>query len=166
MKARARLLGSLRNRLALLFFAVTAVALAVVIFVFLPQLESKIERQKLGDLEATASRTAPRLRGLLGAATGKQVDRAARVISDRSGARVTLLGIQRSSRSPVTRFYVISDSNQLTSVAADWPLAVKAGEADAGRPLSRIVDHRGEVAVLLSYGGRPSWVAMFTRDFA
>ena len=39
---------SLRNRLAFLFFAVTAVALAVVIFVFLPQLETKIEDQKLG----------------------------------------------------------------------------------------------------------------------
>jgi sensor histidine kinase regulating citrate/malate metabolism len=135
VKAQARRLSSLRNRLALLFFAVTAFALAVVIFVFLPQLESKIERQKLGDLEATASRTAPRLRGLLGAATGKQVDRAARVISDRSGARVTLLGIQRSSRSPVPRFYVISDSNQLTSVAADWPLALRAVESGRDRPM-------------------------------
>src|SRR3954451_23197557 len=100
MKARARLLGSLRNRLALLFFAVTALALAVVIFVFLPQLESKIEKQKLGDLQDTAARTAPRLRSVVGNATGKQVDRVARVISDRTGARVTILGIQRSSRSP------------------------------------------------------------------
>src|SRR4051812_36290203 len=166
MKARARLLGSLRNRLALLFFAVTAVALAVVIFVFLPQLESKIERQKLGDLEATAARTAPRLRGLLGAATGKQVDRAARVISDRSGARVTLLGIQRSSRSPVPRFYVISDSNQLTSVATDWPLAGSAvAPGVPAHTASEIADHQGEVAVPLSFAGRPSWVAVFTRDF-
>src|SRR3954451_4335122 len=157
MKARARLLGSLRNRLALLFFAVTAVALAVEIFVFLPQLESKIERQKLGDLEATAVGTAPRLRGLLGAATGKQVDRAARVISDRSGARVTLLGIQRSSRSPVPRFYGISVSNQLTPAAADWPLALRAVESGRDRPMSRILEHEGEVAVPLSYAGQPSW---------
>ena len=166
MRARGRRLSSLRNRLAVLFFAVTALALAVVIFVFLPQLESKIERQKLGDLQATASHTAPRLRGLLGNATGKQVDSAARVISDRSGARVTLLGIQRSSRSPVPRFYVISDSNQVTSAATDWPLAVKAVEENRTRPLSRIVNHEGEVAVPLLYGGRPSWVAVFTRDFA
>src|SRR3954447_10794887 len=165
MKARARLLGSLRSRLALLFFAVTAVALAVVIFVFLPQLESKIERQKLGDLQSTAARTAPRLRGLLGAATGKQVDRAARVISDRTGARVTVLGIQRSSRSPVPRFYVISDSNQLTSVATDWPLAAQAVAPGGSRPRSRIVDHIGEVAVPLLYVGRPSWVAVYADDF-
>jgi signal transduction histidine kinase len=165
VKSLGRRLSSLRNRLALLFFAVTALALAVVIFVFLPQLESKIEHQKLGDLERTAARAAPRLSAVLGNATGKQVDRAARVTSDRSGARVTLLGVQRSSRSPVPRFYVISDSNQLTSVATDWPLAVKAVAAGGSRPLSRIVSHQGEVAVPLLYAGRPSWVAVFTRDF-
>ncbi|MEA2423194.1 MAG: hypothetical protein QOF55_2293, partial [Thermoleophilaceae bacterium] len=42
MKLRLRPLRSLRNRLALLFFAVTALALAVVVFFFLPQLESQI----------------------------------------------------------------------------------------------------------------------------
>ena len=166
MSPLRRRLGSLRNRLALLFFAVTALALAVVIFVFLPQLESKIEHQKLDDLENTAARTAPRLRSVVGNATGKQVDRAARVISDRSGARVTILGIQRSSRSPVPTFYVISDSNQLTSEATDWPLAARAVAAPQAPALSQIVDHRGEVAVPLLYGGRPSWVAVFSGDFA
>ena len=57
---------SLRNRLAFLFFAVTAVALAVVIFVFLPRLDRKIEDQKLGDLRAAAVREAPRLHGVIG----------------------------------------------------------------------------------------------------
>src|SRR3954449_9681537 len=99
MKARARLLGSLRNRLALLFFAVTAVALAVVVFVFLPQLESKIERQKLDDLQTTPQRDAPRLRTLMGQpVTAKKVDDFVRTISDRASARVTLLGIQQSAR--------------------------------------------------------------------
>jgi two-component system, OmpR family, sensor kinase len=158
-----RRLGSLRNRLALLFFAVTAVALAVVIFVFLPQLESKIEHQKLGDLETTAAQDAKRLRAVVGSATGKEVDAVARTLSDRSSAHVTLLGIQRSSRSPVPRFYVISDSNQVTSVSTEWPLAERA-VADGGKQ-SRIVNHQGEVAVPLLYAGRPSWVAVFSRDF-
>src|SRR3954447_3233023 len=99
MKARARLLGSLRNRLALLFFAVTAVALAVVVFVFLPQLESKIENQKLSDLEGTALREAPPLPPLRGQpATARRVDENVRTISDRTSARVTLLGIQQSTQ--------------------------------------------------------------------
>ena len=167
MKRRRKRLASLRNRLALLFFAITAVALATVIFVFLPQLESKIENQKLRDLERSAVDSAPRLDAIVGQEiTGREVDRLVRVISDRSGARVTLLGIQRSSRSPAPRFYVISDSNQLSSVATDWPLAAKAIPAGGdARKAVALVDHRGEVAVPLSYAGKPTWVAVFSRDF-
>src|SRR5437660_11926484 len=103
---------SLRNRLALLFLAVTALALAVVIFVFLPQLETKIENQKLGDLQQVAARSSSALAGVIGKdVTGPQVSRLVRGISDRTSSRVTLLGLQQSSGAG-PRFYVISDSNQ------------------------------------------------------
>jgi signal transduction histidine kinase len=164
---RVKRLRSLRNRLAFLFFGVTAMALAVVIFVFLPQLETKIETQKLDDLKKTAADASPRLRAVVGQqTTAKQVDRLVRVISDRSSARVTLLGLQRSSRSQTPRFYVISDSNQLSSVAADWPLAGRAVvPATGSRTATAIVDHQGQVAVPLIYAGSPGWVAVFSRDF-
>src|SRR5919202_1889884 len=149
-----------------MFFTITALALAVVIFVFLPQLESKIEEQKLADLEKTAAAAAPRLRGVVGQeTTAKQIDDLVRVISDRAGARVTLLGIQQSSRGRTPRFYVISDSNQLASVATDWPLAARVINGPRGaRTKSAVVNHRGEVAVPLYYAGSPGWVAVFSRD--
>jgi two-component system OmpR family sensor kinase len=158
---------SLRNRLAFLFFAVTAFALAVVIFVFLPQLETKIEDQKLGDLRDTATREAPKLRTLMGQpVTAKKVDDAVRTISDRTSARVTLLGIQQSTRDRVPRFYVISDSNQSSAIAPNWALATRALEQPRGsKPAAGIAEHQGEAAVPLYYAGAPGWIAVFSRDF-
>src|SRR3954468_13751842 len=158
---------SLRNRLAFLFFAVTALALAVVIFVFLPQLESKIEDQKLGDLSDTAKREAQQLRTLMGnPATAKKVDDTVRTISDQTSARVTLLGIQQSTRDRDPRFYVISDSNQSSAIAPNWALAKRAlGQPRGSSPVAGIVNHQGEVAEPLYYAGAPGWIAVFSRDF-
>src|SRR3954454_2691641 len=148
---------SLRNRLAFLFFAVTALALAVVIFVFLPQLETKIEDQKLGDLRDTGAREAPKLRTLMGKpVTAKRIDDAVRNMSDRTSARVTLLGIQQSSRDRDPRFYVISDSNQSSAFAPNWSLAKRALEQPrSANAASGIEDHQGEVALPLYYAGAP-----------
>jgi signal transduction histidine kinase len=167
MRFRLRPMRSLRNRLALLFFAVTALALAVVVFFFLPQLESKIVDQKLGDLRKVAIAASPRLQRVVGsqvAAVG--VDKLARAISDRTSARVTLLGVQQSSARTAPHFYVITDSNQLTAVAPDWQLAAQAlGRRRGSGPPSRVVGSTGEVAVPLYYAGRVAYVAVYTRDF-
>jgi two-component system OmpR family sensor kinase len=165
VRPRRRRLRSLRNKLALLFVAVTALALAAVIFIFLPQLESKIEGQKLGDLRASAGTVAPQLRAVLGqGSTGKQIDRLVRTISDREGARVTLLGIQRSgSPDDERRFYVISDSNQVASEETEWPLA--ADVLRSGQASSEVVNHRGQAAVPLMYGDNVGWVAVLGGDF-
>jgi signal transduction histidine kinase len=167
MNLRLRPLRSLRNRLALLFFAVTALALAVVVFVFLPQLESNIVDQKLGDLRKSAIVAAPRLQSVIGSqVTARGVTKLVRAISDRTNARVTLLGVQQSSAPGPPRFFVLTDSNQLASVAPDWGLATQAVNRRLGRPPpSAVAGSTGEVAVPLYYGGRPDWVAVFARDF-
>jgi signal transduction histidine kinase len=167
MKLKLRPLRSLRNRLALLFFAVTALALAVVVFFFLPQLESQIVDQKLGELRKSAVAAAPRLERVIGSeVTAKGVTRLARGISDRTNARVTLLGVQQSSTRTVPRFYVITDSNESTAVQPDWGLATKAVRQSRGQsPPSVVRGAEGEVAVPLFYAGRADWVAVFSRDF-
>jgi signal transduction histidine kinase len=159
---------SLRNRLAFLFFGVTATALAVVIFVFLPQLENQIENEKLGELSKTAaSQVAPSLRQVIGrAVTGKRVDALVRTLSDRTGARVTLLGIQQSTSEIKPRFYVISDSNQSTTVAADYGLAARALAHGGGSPpTTAIANHQGEAAIPIWFARAPGWVAVLSRDF-
>src|SRR3954465_7102380 len=151
MNLRLRPLRSLRNRLALLFFAVTALALAVVIFFFLPQLESQIVEQKLGELRKGAGAAAPRLeRGIGSEVTAKGVTRLARTISDRTNARVTLLGVQQSSTRTAPRFYVITDSNELSAVKPDFGLATKAvRQSRRSSPPTTVRGATGEVAVPL-----------------
>src|SRR4051795_1012629 len=101
MNLRLRPLRSLRNRLALLFFAVTALALAVVVFVFLPQLESQIVDQKLSDLKEVAGGIAPRLQRVMGSqVTGPGLDKLVRTMSDRSHARLTPPRLQPASPRP------------------------------------------------------------------
>ena len=166
MSLRLRPLQSLRNRLALLFFAVTAVALAVVVFFFLPQLESNIVDQKLTDLHRVAVMTRPQLQQLVGSALrAKQVDEHVRAVSDRAGARVTLLGVQVSSPRGAPRFYVTSDSNALATVRPDYELATRAATEPSSSSPAAIVGSNGEVAVTLRYAGRVTHVAVYSRDF-
>src|SRR3954452_20627414 len=133
MNLRLRPLRSLRNRLALLFFAVTALALATVVFVFLPQLEAQIVDQKLGELRKSALAAAPRLEQVVGSeVTAQGVTALVRGISDHANSRVTLLGVQQSSTRAAPRFYVISDSNQSSAVTPDWRLG-----GDAAKRASR-----------------------------
>jgi two-component system, OmpR family, sensor kinase len=157
---------SLRTRLALTFLAITALALAVVTFVFLPQLENRIDHQKLDELQRTAARSTGRLAAVVGQdVTGPEVNRVARDISDRTGARVTLLGLQQSTRA-APRFYVVTDSNENASVAPNLSLAgsIMSGRT-RGRSLSKLVGHQGEVLEPLYYHGQPAWVAIFTSNF-
>src|SRR3954468_4040131 len=167
MNLRLRPLRSLRNRLAPLFFAVTPLGPAGVVFVFLPQLESQIVDQKLGELRKSALAAAPRLERVVGSeVTAQGVTALVRGISDRANSRVTLLGVQQSSTRTAPRFYVISDSNQSSAVTPDWRLAADAAKRASRRsPPSVVRGATGEVAVPLFYAGRVDWVAVFSRDF-
>jgi two-component system OmpR family sensor kinase len=167
MSRRWRPLRSLRNKLALLFFAVTALALAVVVFFFLPQLEQKIVDQKLGELRKVALASSPRLQRVVGSEVKSAArDKLVRAISDRTSARVTLLGVQQSSAPVPPRFYIATDSNQLAAVAPDWALATRAVKAPRAKtPPAALSGSTGEVAVPLLYAGRPAYIAVFTRDF-
>src|SRR3954452_3974157 len=162
MNLRLRPLRSLRNRLALLIFAVTAGALAVGGFFFLARLESQIVDQKLGELRKAATKAAPRLEQVVGSeVTAKGVTGLVRGISDHTNSRVTLLGVQQSTSGAVPRFYVITDSNQSTDVQPDWGLATQTVHARSRSATpSAVRGATGEVAVPLFYAGRPDWVAV------
>ena len=94
MIPQALRLRTLRNKLALVFFAITATAFAVIYFVFVPQLETNLQEKKLDDLEVVAKGSESELEGLMGRGdvTAREVDRRVRAVADAGGARVTLLG--------------------------------------------------------------------------
>ena len=168
MKRPRPRLRSLRNRLALWFLAITSLGFAVVIFFFLPRLESRLEEQRVQELENVARSYSPELQDVIGQeVTGPALDRLVRSVADRSDTRVTLLGRQQSARPGEPRFYVITDSNADPGVQPDIDLATDAlsRRDDVTRALSRRGADEALVAQPLLFRGRPDWIALYSRDF-
>jgi signal transduction histidine kinase len=172
MTRRPRL-RSLRNKLALLFFGITATAFAVIYFYVVPQLQSNLEDRELDELRHAAVAAKPTLEGLMGRPeiTAGQLDRRVRSIADSTGARVTLLGVQQSvagtRETPrEERFFVITDSREERGVPVNDRLAGRAAEANALHTgfTSFSGDDLGQVAQPLEYRGRVFWVALYSQS--
>ena len=166
MSVRGPLLRSLKNKLALLFLLITALAFAVVIFVFLPQLQSQLENKRIDDLKQEAVRSVPQLQGLIDKETpAPQLNLIVRAIADNANARVTLLGVQKSSLQSAAQFYVISDSNAERPIHPPYGLATRALLAGRGGIVSTHIGSVGEVALPLFYRDSADWVAVYERKF-
>jgi two-component system, OmpR family, sensor kinase len=166
MNVRGPLLRSLKNKLALLFLMITALAFAVVIFVFLPQLQSQLEGKRIDDLKTEARTSVPQLQSLIDKETpAPQLNVIVRAIADNANSRVTLLGVQKSGVAATPQFYVISDSNAETGVSPPLGLASRALAAGPGHMVSQRRGSVGEVAQPLFYQQSPDWIAVYERKF-
>jgi two-component system OmpR family sensor kinase len=166
VRRRRLRLRSLKNKLALVFFAITALAVAAIWFYVVPQLRSSLETQKRDDLRRVARATSDALRDAEGhEISAKNLDELVRAVADGSDARVTLLGVQRSRGPDPRRLYVISDSRAQRNVDQSYDLAQRA--AARKRVVSGYGQTQGErvvqTAVPLVYRGRADWVALYSR---
>jgi two-component system, OmpR family, sensor kinase len=155
------LTGSVRNRLVLLFFAITSAAVGFVYLYVVPQLSSSLTAERLERLERRGVDEAPRLER----AAGRELDRAElsallrRMAAD-VDARVTLLGT-RASRPA----FVIADSGlESEAIEGDYPAA--HGAAVSGAVRSAVETRRGvrvgESAIPIPTGPVPEWVAVLS----
>ncbi|MBA2419513.1 MAG: HAMP domain-containing histidine kinase [Thermoleophilaceae bacterium] len=120
------LLGSLRNKVALLFAAVVALAMAAIYFLAVPQLQTNLTQQRTDDLlRAARGSVRPLDRITNGDIPAPQVDRTIRSLADNAGARVTLLAIQRSDSGAVS-FFPLTDSREQLVYPRNDELARKA----------------------------------------
>ena len=166
-------LTSLKNKLALVFFAIIALAFAVIFFYVVPQLESSLESQKLRDLERVAAASTGAIESVIDQdVTERDLNELVRAVADSADAQVTLLGIQRSGGPPGNRgrmpLYVISDSRAGRRVSANWAVATRAvasGRLETGIS-SEGGEELGQAAEPLEYRGSPVWVAVFSRSLA
>src|SRR6201995_3968176 len=116
---------SLSNRLALVFFAITLLAVGALYLYVAPGLQSRLTGEKLTSLVATARTHTPPLRRALGNSTPLPrlrvlVGEAARS----SGDRVTLLAANRSLGA--TQLSTVADSRGPPAVPAPFGLAYRA----------------------------------------
>ena len=160
---------SLRNKLALLFFAITAASFGAVYFIVVPQLQSKLEDEQIEDLRLIAAASAERLEGLMegGDVTADVLDATIRAVGDGADARVTLLDIQRPPGSSRPRFFVITDSREQVLVPENDELALSAvrkGDVETG---SRRFEGEklGQLAQPLYLRGRAERLALYSKSF-
>jgi len=160
---------SLRDKLTLLFFGVTAAAFGVLYFLVVPELESNLRTQKFEELARVADGTQARFDQLTRDPdiTAPKLDGRVTNIANAIDARVTLLGIQKALGRGPGDFYPISDSREERVVPLNKALAreaVRDGELAFGELRFR-GDQIGQVAQPLIFEGQPSRVVLYSRPF-
>jgi signal transduction histidine kinase len=161
-------LRTLRNKLALVFFGITAAAFAVIYFIVVPQLQSNLEHREMSDLRQLAAQASSRFGAIIGTDVPEEVvNGRVRAASDATNSRVTLLGFQQSLDQSDFRFYIVSDS----SVQRDVPVlntSLARRAATARRTRTGFSTTRGtelaQVAQPIDFRGGPGWVVLYSRD--
>jgi signal transduction histidine kinase len=155
-------LRSLRNKLALLFFGIVALAFGLVFFLVVPQLRSSLEDQQLDDLERAARATSGQLESAQARAIpAAELDELVRAVADAAGAQVTLLGSQVGDD---VLFYSISDSQARRLEELPDEAAAEAYETGSPvRVISRFAGFETAQVARPLPGARP-WIAVYSRS--
>jgi signal transduction histidine kinase len=157
--------NSVRNRLVLLFFAITTSAVGFVYLYVVPQLRSSLTAEKLTRLESASAEHGERLaRAMDRGVSQTQLRRVVREIAQETEARVTLLGLRRTDTGFAPAF-VISDSElERTAVAPRYSAAVNAvASGVVSSAVERVDGQRvGETAIAIGSGGRPRWASVLS----
>ena len=170
MRRRRLRLRSLSHKLALIFCAITALAMVAIWFYVVPQLQDSLYKQRRNDLARVARASSFPLQEAEGSdIRAKRLDELVRAVADSADARVTLYDIQFSHGRPSQLGAALSDSRtapQVGDLTAAIALAaaktrhVKTGYGRMDR--QKVV----QTAVPLVVQGRAWWVALYTRSLS
>ena len=154
-------LNSVRSRLVLLFFLITAAAVGVVYLYVVPQLESNLTAQKLSRLEDRSSAQTARLERALDAGLSQErIRELLRRVSQVTDSRVTLLGVRRGQAHPS---FVVGDSQfEGEPLAGQLEVASRAAGGDTAAGVESLAGERTAEVALPIPAGRPTWVALFS----
>jgi len=159
-------LHSLRDKLTLLFFAITAAAFALLYLIVVPPLESNLRQQKLDDIVRVARGSSDVLEALTRNPnlTAPRLDQRIRALADATDTRVTLYGVQQDDQG-TNSLYTVTDSREEIQVPENLELvrrAIDDGGLAAGRRRFR-GGELGQVAQPILYDGQPARVALYSR---
>jgi two-component system, OmpR family, sensor kinase len=183
MSRRPRL-RSLRNKLALVFFAITAVAFSIIYVSVVTEPESTFEESRLDDLEVVASFYKPSLEVLVTDRAGeRRVQRQVREAAEATGSHLTLfkwdespVGRQGDLRGPLRdlRFEEVYDSPEQLIPVRNYELLRRA--IRTGKTQTAFDSFGGERVGLVAQPvlgltegpdgePQPERVALYSRDF-
>jgi signal transduction histidine kinase len=163
------ILGSVRNRLVVLFFLITAAAIGFIYLYVVPQLRSSLTTEKLQHLEELGTVEANRLAvAIRRDGSQAQIGRMMRGVAQRTGAHVALLRARPDSTGPQPDFVVAASQLDRSAISAGYPVAAAAARSDR---VSSAVEspggaRTGEVAVPLEAGGGARWIAVLSTPLA
>jgi two-component system, OmpR family, sensor kinase len=156
---------TLRNRLVLLIFAITAAAIGFVYLYVVPQLESSLTAEKLRRLERLGGEQGPRLaRALEQGDTDAEIQDLVRMISQDTESRVTLLAVDDADGSPGAEFVLADSEGESTAVQGSYLAADAAVESGSTRSgVERVAGERvGTSAVPIAGSDGAEWVAVLS----
>jgi signal transduction histidine kinase len=161
-------MNSVRNRLALLVFAITAAAVGFVYLYVVPQLRSNLIAEKLDRLERVGGEQIPRLdQAMRSGVSQARLRLLIRDVARRTDARVTILGVSQGVAGPEVGFVVGDSELEQSATLGGYPAAATA-VASPGRTASAVDRVAGrevaETAVALSDRSGPKWVVVLTTD--
>jgi two-component system, OmpR family, sensor kinase len=159
---------SLRWRVALLFLAILLAALTVIYLYVVPQLESSLRSEKERSLANDArAYSRPLGRAVAGNASARHIAEVVRQAADRSGSRVTLLGVSRGTLGVQT--YPIADSTREKGVA-DLQFQVAQEAAQSGHTATGSeptnAGRIAEAARPLMAGGKTTRVVVYSSSLS
>ena len=172
MKRRPRL-RSLRNKLALVFFAIVAVAFSVIYFSVATQPESNLEERRLRDLELLAGIYESSLLELtVGDPPREVIEREVRRVAEVTDSQVTLFDWEedpegRQDDYVGLTFSPVFDSREQIDYPRNEPLllrALRTGKTQTAYDFFQ-GDDVGLVAQPLMRGDQRRGVALYSRDF-
>ena len=160
---------TLRNRLVLLIFAITAAAVGFVYVYVVPQLESSLTAEKLRRLERLGAEQAPRLgQALEAGASDQEVQELTMAIAQATESRVTLLAVRDEGGEPTPKFVVADSQRESTAIQGSYLTADAATAEDRIRSGVETVAGRrvGTSAVPIEAGGVTRWVEVLSTPLA
>ncbi len=160
---------SIRNRLALLFFGVTLVAITGIYLYVVPQLESRLTNEQLRALAADArAYTGPLARATQSEVEEPVLNRLVREAADQAGARVTLLGVSGGTEGLTV--YPKSDSAEAVDLAGLGSelatVAARTGRVTTGTEDAAVGGRIGEAATPIGPGRRATNVVVYSQSLA
>ena len=158
-------MNRVRNRLAALFFIITAAAIGFIYAYVVPELRSSLTTERLERLEQMGTEESGRLGDALRrGASEVQLRRLVLRVAGRTDARVTLLGVSAGPGGSQPKLVLGDSELGRSAIPPDSPAAVAAVEsARVGSDVEFLDGERtGEAAVPLLAGGRARWVAVLS----
>jgi two-component system, OmpR family, sensor kinase len=158
-------MNRVRNRLAALFFVITAAAIGFIYLYVVPQLRSSLTAEKLDRLEQMGTDERGRLADALRRGASEiELRRLVRGVARRTDARVTLLGVRSGPAGPRPKFVIGDSELGRTAILPDNPAAAAAVDSGrVGSAVEQVAGKRtGESAVPVFVRGSPRWVAVLS----